>query len=70
MSGLVYKTRIGLTVLEKIHEMIEHLCNKLGICHVDNRNMRRKHLWKDGLHLFESAKIILANNFFSYLRIH
>ena len=46
MSGLVYTTRIGLPVLEKIHEMIERLCNKLGICYVDNRNIRRKHLWK------------------------
>ena len=67
ISGLVYTTRIGLPVLEKTHEMIMHLCNKLGICYVDNRNIRREHLWKDGLHLVESGKVILANNFLSYL---
>ena len=68
ISGLVYTTRIGLPVLEKTHEMIVHLCNKLGICYVDNRNIRREHLWKDGLHFVESGKVILANNFFlSYL---
>ena len=44
VSDLVYTTRIGLPVLERAHEMIEHLCNKLGICYVDNRNIRRKHL--------------------------
>ena len=68
ISGLVYTTRIGLPVLERTHEMIVNLCYKLGVCYVDNRNIRRKHLWKDGLHLVESGKVILANNFFlSYL---
>ena len=54
ISGLVYTTRIGLPVLERTHEMILHLCNKLGICYVDNRNIRMKHLWKDGLHIVSS----------------
>ena len=65
-SGLVYTTRIYLPVLERTHEMIVHLCNKLGICYVHNRNIRRKHLWKCGLHLVESGEVILANNFLSY----
>ena len=65
--GLVCTTRIGLPVLERTHEMILHLCNKLGICYVDNGNIRMKHLCKDGLHLVESGKVILANNFLSYL---
>ena len=67
ISGLVYTTRIGLPVLERTHEMIVHLCNKLGTCYVDNRNIRRKHLWKDGLHLVESGKVILTKTFLSYL---
>ena len=69
ISGLIYKTRIeqGLPVLERTHEMIVRFCYKLGICYVDNRNIRRKHLSKDGLHLIESGKVILANNFLSYL---
>ena len=62
VSGLVYTTRIGLPVLERTREMILHLCNKLGKCYVDNRKIRMKHLWKDGLHLVESGKVILANN--------
>ena len=67
ISGLVYTTIIGLAVLEKTHEMIVHICNKLGICYVKNQNIRRKHLWKDGLHLVESGKVVLANNFLFYL---
>ena len=64
ISGLVYTARIGLPVLEKTHKMIVRLCNKLGLCYNDNRNIRRKHLWKDGLHLVESGKVILANVFY------
>ena len=71
-SGLVYITRIGLSILERAHKMTVHLCNKLDICYVDNRNIRMKHLGKDGLRLVESSKVILTNNFLSYLskRIH
>ena len=63
ISGLVYATRISLPVLERTHEMIVHIWYKLGVCYV---NIRRKHLWKDGLYLVESGKVILANNFLSY----
>ena len=35
--GLVHKTRIGLPVLERAHEIFVHLCNKLDECYVDNR---------------------------------
>ena len=49
--------------------MIVHICSKLGICYVDNRNIRREHLWKDGLHLVQSGKVILANNFLSSVNV-
>ena len=62
--GLVYPTRIGLPVFARTHEMIVHPCYKLSVCYVDNRNITRKHLLKDGLHLIESGKVILANNFY------
>ena len=70
ISGLVYTAaRIGLPVLERTHGMIANLCYKLSVCYVENRNMGRKHLRKDDLHLVESGKVILANKFLSYLRI-
>ena len=39
ISGLVHKTRIGLPVpvIERTHEIIVHLCNKLDECYVDSR---------------------------------
>ena len=50
--------------------MTEHVSSNLGICYVDNRNIKWKHLWKDGLHLIRSGKIILAYNFLSCLSKH
>ena len=41
ISGLVYTARTGLPVLQRTHERTEHLCNKLGICYLDNINIRR-----------------------------
>ena len=47
--------------------MIVDLCNKLGVCYAGNRNIGGKNLWKDGLHLIESGKVILGNYILSYL---
>ena len=30
---------------------------------IDNRKIKRGHLFRDGLHLLESSKVILADNF-------
>ena len=67
ISILVYTTRISPSVLERTHEMIAHICNKLGACYVDNINIGRKHLWKDGLLLVESGKVIIAKKILSCL---
>ena len=62
ISGLVYTTRINIGILEKIHVVIQNFCQENGWFYVDNRNIRGKHLYKDGLHLMEEGKIILARN--------
>ena len=60
ISELVYVARINIVILEKFHD--SNLCQKYGWFYVDNRNIRGKHLYKDGLHLTEEGKIILARN--------
>ena len=60
--GLVYTTRINIGILEKIHVVIQNFCQENCWFYVDNRNIRGKHLYKDGLHLMEEGKIILARN--------
>ena len=58
----VYTTRINIGILEKIYVMIQNFCQEYGWFYVDNRNIRGKHLYRDGLHLMEEGKIILATN--------
>ena len=62
ISGVVYTTRISIGILEKIHVVIQNFCQEYGWFYVDNRNIRGKHLHKDGLHLMEEGKIISARN--------
>ena len=48
----MYAARINIVILEP----------KYGWFYVDDRNIRGKHLYKDGLYLTEEGKIILARN--------
>ena len=63
LSGIVYIKRIALQILNDIHDRLISLCKRLEINYIDNRNIRETHLFKDGLHLLETGKQILANNF-------
>lgn len=62
-SGIVITKRISCPSLEEIHEQLVSLCKKLEIVYIDNRNIFGIHLFKDGLHLLESGKQMLAKNF-------
>ena len=45
------------------NEILKRLCEEHKFIFIDNGRINEKHLWKDGMHLLESGKIILANNF-------
>ena len=63
LSGIAYTKRIAWQILDDVHERLVSLCNRLETNHIDNRNIRETHLFKVGLHLLDSGKRILANNF-------
>ena len=67
ISGLVFTTRVSLEVLEKILEKLQTFCCSNGPIFIDIRNIRGVHLCQDNLHLLQSGKKILFNNFISYL---
>ena len=60
LSGLVYKKRTELSLLENLHLRIVELCSQDGIMYVDNRNIYGMHLYHDKLHLLPE-KVILGN---------
>ena len=62
-SGITYTKRIAWQILDDAHEQLVSLCKRLEMIYIDNRNIREIHLFKDGLHLLDSGKRILANNF-------
>ena len=67
ISGLVFTTRVSLEVLEKVHKKLHAFCASYGLTYIDDRNIREVHLCQDNLHLLQSGKKILFNNFISYL---
>ena len=67
ISSLVYTTRVKLSILEEIYKKFEEFSRNNGVNLIDNRNIKGRHLYRDGLHLLESGKRILANNSITYL---
>ena len=63
LSGIVYTKRIAWQILNDVHDRLVSLCKSLEINYIDNRNIRETHLFKDGLHLLDTGKRLLANNF-------
>ena len=67
ISGLVFTTKVSLEVFEKSHEKLSTFCYGYGLIYIDNRSIRGVHLCQDNLHLLQSGKKVLCNNFISYL---
>ena len=63
VSGLVFTTRVSLPILERVHSLISNYCREIACFYIDNKNIGEFCLYKDGLHLLEVGKKILANNF-------
>ena len=57
VSGLVYMKRIINEFLEDVHLKLVNVCK---VYFIDNRNITGFYVFKDGLHLLESGKKLLA----------
>ena len=69
VSGLVYTTRVDVSLLERVHALILDFCRKICFIYIDNWNIRSDSLNKDGLHLIDKGEAFLADNFIVYLNI-
>ena len=60
--GLLTTNRLAQDVIEEVDKLIKIMCNIEGYCYVNN-NITRANLFKDSLHLLDTGKQILADNF-------
>ena len=63
VSGLVYKKRIKIEILEDLPKKFVSVCKEIQLHFIENRNICRFNHFKDGLHLLDSRNRLLANNF-------
>ena len=63
VSGLGYTTKVSLPILERVRCLISNYCRENPCFYIGKRNIIKFCLYKDGLHLLESGKKILGNNF-------
>ena len=61
VSGLVYTKRI-ITELEDVHLKLVNVCKEIQLYFIDNVSITGYYLYRDGFHLLESGKKLLANN--------
>ena len=67
VSGILKCSRVNPDRINKINELLLTKCQQKNFIYIDNNNITEQHLWKDGLHLKEDGKIILAKNYLHYI---
>ena len=63
ISGLLTTNRLAQDCIEEVNKLIKNMCNIEGYCYGNIDNITRANLFKDGLHLLDTGKQILADNF-------
>ena len=63
ISSIAYSTKVNLQLIRNLNGLLYNACMKCGFHFVDNGAVSKCDLWKDGIHLLETGKVIIANNF-------
>ena len=69
ISGLTYTTKVNIKLIRKVNELLKLNCENNNFYYIDNENITKYHLWKDGIHLNNTGTINIANNFLESLNI-
>ena len=64
ISSLVVTKRIDPNLLPRANASLCNMCRENSFCFVDNSNISVDNSFKNKLHILDSRKTILANNFF------
>ena len=70
ISSLTFITRISHKLLNEVNEMIERVCLENGYYYIKSGNVYENDLFNDGLHLQNSGKKILSQNFIANLQTY
>ena len=74
LSGLIFTTRVYLPLLNKVNKCILVICKAHNTSFINNDNIIKNDMYRDGLHLIRSGKFLLSNNFIeninNFLEIH
>ena len=62
VSGIEYCTKVGYETIQNLNKSLYKECMKYGFCFIDNGAVSETDLRKDGIHLIDSGRVIVANN--------
>ena len=65
ISSIAYSTKVNLQLIPNLNDLLYNACTKYVFHFVDNNAVSKCDPWKDGIHLLETGKVIIANNFIS-----
>ena len=63
ISGILYTTRGNVNIVRNVNRRIEESCIENGFIFINNEQIQKIHLWKDGIHLINAGLNLLAYNF-------
>ena len=68
ISSIVFsKNFTKQKLISELNDVLKERCIVYGFVFLNNSNIKKEHLWKDGTHLVEEGKVLLANNFIKSL---
>ena len=68
VSSVTVNTRHSSAFISVVNNILQDKCATHQFHFIDNSNIKREHLWKDGHHLNRSVKDLLMNNFLRSLK--
>ena len=67
ISSILKCSRILPDRIRNVNELLKGKCIEFGFIYIDNNMIMIDHLWKDGIHLTNQGKTLLARNFINSL---
>ena len=63
ISGLIPSRKVEEHYISNLNNQLKEICKANCYIFIDNSNITERHLWRDGIHLNDRGKDLLANNF-------